>query len=199
MIWAMTCIDSLFWGYVAMKMLRYSTLACLFLVGASTALADGAPDPKITLGGSGSCQSFSETSLTQTFIGVETGCAVDFTNNISSDDVGVTLDILVVNVLTPFSNALSCELAEGAPLNTATVSSPTSCTFQDVTEIFSITPGSTYSLTFEAGTGFPSLLDITLAPNVIPAPEPATILLIGTGLVVLLLGRKRMRVAGAAV
>jgi PEP-CTERM motif len=195
----MTCLDSLLWRYVAMRMLRFYLPACLLLIGASTALADGAPDPKITLGGGGSCQSFSETSLTQTFTGVETGCAVDFTNNIPSDDVGVTLDILVVNVLTPFSNALSCALGDGAPLNTATVSSPTSCTFQDVSEIFSITPGSKYSLTFEAGTGFPSFLDITLSPNVITTPEPATMLLLGTGLVVLSLGRKRVKVAGAAV
>jgi len=182
-----------------MKPLRFFLSACLLLMGASAAFADAVPpDPKITMGGGGSCQNFSETSLTQTFIGVQTGCLVDFTNNITSNDVGVTLHTLVVNVLTPFSNAISCALGPGSPLNSFTPngSSPTSCTFFDVTPT-SITPGLTYSLTFEAGTGFPAFIDITLAQTVIPTPEPATMLLLGVGLAGLLAGRKRLKVEGA--
>jgi hypothetical protein len=188
-----------------MKMMRLFLPACLLLIGASTAFAQGGPDPKIIMGGSGSCQSFDETSLTETFTNVKTGCVVDFTNDITSDSEvpNVTLDILVANVDTPFSGALSCALGAGAPLNTAFVSSPTSCTFEDETLLESITPGSTYSLSFvnpcAVGCGFPSLIDITLAPVVIPTPEPATTLLLGVGLAVLLAGRKWLKVGGIGV
>ncbi len=182
-----------------MRMLRFYILACLFLIGANAAFADGAGDPKILMGGSGSCQSFDETSLTQTFTGVMTGCMVDFTNDITSDGEGVTLDLLVVNVDTPFTGALSCALGANSPLNTAFQSSATSCTFEDETEIYSIDPGTTYSLSFvnptAVGGGFPSLIDITLAQTVIPAPEPTAILLLFVGLGVLLVGWKRLNVA----
>jgi len=149
------------------------------------------------MGGSGSCQSFSEDSLTQSFGDVMTGCVVDFTNNITSDGEGVTLDFLVVNVDTPFSGAISCAVSPNSPLNTASVSSPTSCTFQDVTELYSIDPGTTYSLTFDPNFG--STVDITLAQTIIPAPEPATILLLGVGMAVLLAGSKRLKEAGPRV
>jgi hypothetical protein len=176
-----------------MRMLRLFLPVCLLLISANTAFADGAPDPRIVLGGSGSCQSFSEDSLTETFTGVMTGCVVDFTNNISSDEVGVTLETLVVNVDTPFSTALSCALGAGAPLGgTPFASSPNSCTFIEA-EGDQIIPGSTYSLSFlntSTTGGFPPTITITLAQTVIPTPEPDAMLLLGVGLAVLLAGRK---------
>jgi hypothetical protein len=155
------------------------------------------------MGGGGSCQSFSEDSLTQSFDGVMTGCVVDFTDNITNND-GAALEMLVVNIDTPFSGALSCGLGAGSPLTgTPVVSSPTSCTFEDPTELYSIYPGTTYSLTFvnpnAVGGGFPPLIDITLAQAVIPAPEPATILLLGIGVVLLLAGSKKFKDTGLRV
>jgi hypothetical protein len=189
-----------------MRILRFLLPACLFLIGANIALAQGSTDPKIVMGGGGSCQSFDETSLTQTFTHVETGCVVDFTNLITSDSEvpNVPLDLLVVNVGTPFSGALSCALGAGAPLLGApTVSSPTSCTFVDLPVPQTIDPKTTYSLSFinpcAVGCGFPAFIDITLAQTVIPTPEPATILLLGVGVAVLFAGRKRLKVAGTGV
>lgn len=190
---------------VAVRILRHLLPVCLLLLGANAAFADGStPDPKVVMGGGGSCQSFSEDSLTQTFDNVMTGCVVDFTNNITSDDEGVTLEMLVVNVDTPFSGALSCAITADSPLQgTPTVSSPTSCTFLDPTELESIYPGTMYSLTFvnpnAVGGGFPPLIDITLAQTVIPAPEPATILLLGIGVALLLAGSKKFKDAGLRV
>jgi hypothetical protein len=148
------------------------------------------------MGGGGSCQSFIETSLTQTFhVETETGgCVggVDFTNEIN--DGTVTLELLVVNVDTPFTGGLSCALGEGSPLNTASLSSPTSCTFkgEDEEETPSIPPGGLYNLNFlnDSSGSWPSFIDITLAQTVIPTPEPASMLFLGVGLVGLLLGSK---------
>ena len=186
---------------MSMRMMRFFLPGCLFLIGASTAFAQ--TDPRVTMGGGGSCQSFDETSLTETFTHVQTGCVVDFTDHIADND-GVSLDILVVNIDTPFSGTLSCGLGAGTPLNTAFASTPTSCTFEDETLLESITFGSTYSLSFvnpcaiePSCMQFPSFIDITLAPVV--TPEPPTMLLLGVGLAVLLAGRKWLKVVGIGV
>jgi hypothetical protein len=180
-------------GGVLMKTMRLMLPAFILLVAASTAFPDS--DPKIVLGGGGSCESFVETALTQTFH-VETqtgGCVggVDFTNEIN--DGTFTLDLLVVNVDTPFTGLLSCALAPtGSPLNTAFQSSPTSCTFEDATFAASILPGGLYNLNFlnDSSGSWPSFIDITLAQTVIPAPEPASMLLLGIGVMGLLVGSK---------
>ncbi|HLZ91499.1 MAG TPA: PEP-CTERM sorting domain-containing protein [Candidatus Acidoferrum sp.] len=170
----------------------FLAVALLFLSAGSIAKADGI-DPQIGLGGSGSCEAFAQTSLTQSFT-VLTGCIVDFTNLITSGDASVTLHTLVVNVMSPFSGGLSCVNLAGSPLSgTPVVSSPTSCTFSDPpTELASITPGLTYGLTFDPNFG--STVDIVLAQTVVaPVPEPGTILLFGTGVAALIANRKRRK------
>ncbi|HEV2196758.1 MAG TPA: PEP-CTERM sorting domain-containing protein [Candidatus Acidoferrum sp.] len=146
-------------------------------------------DPQVGLGGSGSCTEtpFQETSLTQSFTGLQTGCINDFQNLINGSTV--TLDTLVVNVTSSFGGTLTCVLLNGAPLNSATQSSSSSCTFFDATLLQSISPGQIYGLTF--GPEFGSTVDITLAQTVI-TPEPTTLLLLGSGFVALFAGRKRL-------
>lgn len=187
-----------------MKPLRFFLSACLLLMGASAVFADAVPpDPKITMGGGGSCTEspFSENSLTQSFTGLHTGCINDFTNNIPGGEFGITLTQLVVNVTSPFTGAISCAVTDTntggpSPLHgfTPNGSSATSCTFFELEGDTGITTGLTYGLLFD--TNFGSLVDITLAQTVI-TPEPATMLLLGVGLAGLLAVRKRLKVEGA--
>lgn len=171
--------------------LGFLAVALLLLSAGSLVKADGLLDPKVGLGPSGSCSENSQTSFTQSFPGLETDCVNDFTNNIPQDDGGVTLFQLVVTIAGgPFD--LTCETLEGAPLlGPAFQSSPNSCTFQE-TQFDAITPGSTYGLTFDPAFG--STVDITLSQQVI-TPEPATLLLFGTGIMAYVANKKRPKVA----
>jgi len=170
-------------------------LALASAVVGGVAQAQSLVDPKIGLGGTGSCASFTQFSLTQSFE-APTGCIVDFNNQIlGNDDQEITLTMLVVNVTSPFSGPLSCGLNEGAPLTAdPVVSSPTSCTFSD--PIFDITGdsihfGDSYGLTFDPNFG--GFVDITLSQTVItPTPEPATLFLIGSGFLAFATNRKRL-------
>lgn len=180
-----------------MKKLSYlSVLLLLTLLCASGAKANTL-DPKIGLGGGGSCASLSEDSATQSYTlgSAELGCIVDFTNNIP----GATLTSLTVTVNTPFTGALSCiiDLTQPgnggvSPFSVATVSSANSCTFSGP-PLFpdAVLPGGTYGLQFGyAGAFFQSSsLDITLST----VPEPASIVLLGAGLAALVAGRKKLR------
>jgi len=81
-------------------------------------------DPKVGLGGGGSCASFNQ-SASQMTLTVPTGCIVDFTNNI----FGTTLDWLVVTINTPFTGPLSCTIdtTRRATVGSRHSPSPTNC------------------------------------------------------------------------
>jgi PEP-CTERM motif len=152
-------------------------------------VAEATPiDPEVILDGGGSCPGTQlQTSLTQAFRGLQTGCTIDFRQLIGES---VILHTLVVNVTSPFDGQISCINGESSPLKgTPVVSSPRSCTFSDPpTSPGSIGFDQTYSLFF--GTNFGPTVDIILAQEVIP--EPATLLLVGTGLLALVANRKRL-------
>ena|SRR5438128_4438189 len=180
-----------------MKLVRVLLVLLLMGFAAVAAKADGVVDPKITIGGGGSCEEQSLTSLTQSFTGLTTGCMIDFQNNISNDDSGVTLFQIVVNITSAFSGPLSCEVGEGSPFNNAVVSSATSCTFSASfaddeffeEELSGLGPGGVFSLTFD--TNFGPTVDTTLSQNVITTPEPASALLLLSGAGALFAFRKR--------
>ena len=68
-------------GGVLMKIMRLLLPAFILLVAATTAFADSY-DPRVKMGGGGSCGSEFITSVTETFTITpsEIGCPVDFTN-----------------------------------------------------------------------------------------------------------------------
>src|SRR5271155_3913136 len=179
---------------VSMRFLRLLISACLLLLGVNAAFADGTPpDPKITMGGSGSCQSFDETSLVQEFDNLDTGCMVDFTNEITFQGVPVSIFTLIATVDTSFGGVLTCALAEGAPLDVVSQPSANSCRFSSSGDA-NIGGGVVYSLEFDndpSGPGaFATPLDVTLSAN--PAPEPSTLLFASLGMALLVVAKKKL-------
>src|ERR1051325_9878959 len=169
-----------------MKMTRFLLIALVLGFAAVAAKADGV-DPRITIGGGGSCEGFSLTSLTQAFTDLPVGCQIDFTNNIPNENDdnqfneldesgGVTLFKLVVNVASGFTGTLSCAQFEGSIFTVDTeASTATSCTFLAPN---GFAPGNTLSLQFDndpngAGGFNNNSVDVVLAQSVVTTPEPA--------------------------
>lgn len=191
-----------------MKKLTYLFVLCaLTVLCASATKATPTPvDPKIGLGGGGSCASFSQDSSSQSFTlnASQLGCIVDFTNNI-----GITLTSLTVTVNTAFSGLLSCaiDLTQPgnngvSPFSVAQQTAPNACTFSGPPAFpDAVLPGGFYGIQF----GYPGLVFQTcdtsgnctplssLSVSLTTVPEPASIALIGTGLVAMALGRKKLK------
>jgi hypothetical protein len=183
-------------------------LSCLFaLLALSAVFASGVNanpiDPKVGLGGGGSCASFSTSSLELT-ITVPTGCIVDFTNNIPNFE----MTNLIVTINTAFTGALSCVIDLTQPGNGGVspfafgqVTAPNQCMFSGPPQgpIDAVLPGGTFGIQFGyAGLPFQtcdssgnctplSSLSITIS-----TPEPALIALLGAGLLGIVVSRKRL-------
>jgi len=171
--------------------LAFLTVVLLLLSIGSVAKAD-VIDPKIGLGPTGSSGSFNQSACFP-FEG-PSGCffvtdangmtTIDITN-----DSGAYIVQDTVTLRTAFSGPLSCE-ANSAP-NWSGTPSGTSCIF---TGGF-ISPGFVYGLTFSLFTpNTKYLFDLTdLTSPTAPVPEPGTIFLLGTGLMAVAAGRKRLK------
>src|SRR5712672_2641359 len=88
-----------------MKFSRMIVAAALFIscgALANVAKAD-AVDPKVGLGGGGSCASVNETSASQSFTITNLGCLIVFTNMFGS-----AINSLMVTINTAFSGPLTC-------------------------------------------------------------------------------------------
>jgi hypothetical protein len=190
-----------------MKITRVIFPVCLLLIGASAAFAQ--TDPRITSGGSGSCASDIITSVIQTFTitSTEIGCMVDFTNCIGGEDIegscsfpegaaGMTLSHEDVNLLpsafTP-PGSLTCASVEGSPFGGTPTPFPDACMFTGSLPPFAGDSVGVFSLQFDdVGVGsFNPPFEITLAPTILPVPEPTTIVLLGVGLLALVVGTKK--------
>ena len=176
-----------------MKKLAYlfALLTASVLVGSS---ASANPiDPKVGLGGGGSCASFGTSSLELT-VTVPTGCIVDFTNNIP----GFTMTNLIVTINSAFSGVLSCVIdltqpGNGgvSPFSFAQQTASNQCTFSGppLGPPDAVLPGGSFGIQF----GYPGLafqgstISVTIA-----TPEPGIIALIGAGVLAIVVSRKKL-------
>jgi PEP-CTERM motif len=191
-----------------MKAYRLLLLVLIGGFAATIARADGV-DPKITIGGGGSCDARSLESETQSFTNLSTGCQIDFSNNIFDGEFGVTLFKLVVNVTSGFTGTLSCAALEGSIFTVdSEATTANSCTY--VTDTGFHNGDAPISLQFDndpnGGGGFtgactdnstnsPTCVDVTIAQTVINTPEPASAVLLLAGAGALAAFRKRRRTA----
>jgi hypothetical protein len=178
-----------------MRKLSYLfVLMALSAVFASSASANPI-DPKVGLGGGGSCASFSQTSLSFTAT-VPTGCIVDFTNNIP----GLTMTNLIVTINSAFSGVLSCAIDFTQPGNGgvspfafAQQTAPNQCTFSGppLGPPDAVLPGGSFGIQF----GYPGLAFQTSAISItIATPEPGIIALIGAGVLTMVVSRKKLAI-----
>jgi PEP-CTERM motif len=209
-----------FWGRISARgcqmkrsscFLRVLTVALFLLLAGGVAKADPI-DPKILLGGGGSCTNQNQVSLTQSFT-VDANCINDFKNLVTAGGHGVTLDSLVVTVSGgPF--VITCGLNPGAALTAPPIQTPTGCIFSipksegcdesdcqtagfesthlsceesDDCQTTGIGPGQVYGLSLDDNNPLPHTYSITVSS----IPEPASIVLIGTGLAALVARRKK--------
>ena len=177
-----------------MSLTRWLLIVLVLGFAGAVAKADTAVDPKITIGGGGSCDSHSLTSETQSFTDLSTGCPIDFTNNIPDGEFGDTLFKIVVNVTSAFTGTLSCGALEGSIFFVdSEATTATSCTFLSEG---GFGQGQTMSLQFDndpnGGGGFNNnSVDIVISQNVIGTPEPASALLLLAGAGALAAFRRR--------
>ena len=186
-----------------MKKLSYVfALLALSVLCANRASANPI-DPKVGLGGGGSCASF-VTSTDELNVTVPTGCIVDFTNNIP----GFTMTNLIVTINTAFTGALSCVIDLTQPGNSGVspfsfgqVTAANQCTFSGLPQgpIDAVSPGGTFGIQFgylglpfqtcdSSGNCTPiSSLSITVA-----TPEPAIFALLGVGLLAIVFSRRKL-------
>jgi len=196
--------------------LSFLTVALFLLCAGSVTKANGT-DPLVGLGGGGSCGSFFQESLTQSFNNVLTGCVNDFTNV-----TGLTLNSLTATITSSFFGSVSCFIDTSQPGNppgnlppfgTATPTAVNACNFSGpfVPILDDVLPGGVSGLQFgypgleffpcDPATGGACAIPLSMVNVKVSAttPEPGTMLLLGTGLVTLVTSRKRLKSAKRSV